>query len=61
MTLAIPRWPAHAPHYQLMAYVRAAQRRIDEAMIYGRYYLELMPGTDRGLDPFRAWLDALAN
>ena len=60
-SLAIPRWPAHAPHYQLMAYVRAAQRRIDEAMIYGRYYLELMPGTDRGLDPFRAWLDALGN
>lgn len=60
-SLAIPRWPAHAPHYQLMAYVRAAQHRVVEAVIYGRYYLELTPDTGSGTAPFRAWLDSLDN
>ena len=58
-TLAIPRWPSYAASYQLMAYVRAAQKRLPEALIYGQHYLDLVPGPTPGAGPFRTWLRTL--
>ncbi len=55
-TLAIPRWPAYAASFQLMAYVRAAQKRLPEALVYGQHYLDIVPGQTPGVELFRAWL-----
>ena len=59
-TLAIPRWPSYIANYQLMAYVRMAQKRIPEAIIYGQHYLDVAPVQTPGLEAFRKWLNALS-
>lgn len=59
-TLAIPRWPSYIANYQLMAYVRMAQKRIPEAIIYGQHYLDVAPAQTPGLEAFRKWLNALS-
>ena len=59
-TLAIPRWPSNAASYQLMAYVRTAQKRIPEARIYGQHYLDVVPAQTAGVEAFRTWLRALS-
>ena len=58
-TLAIPRWPSHAASFQLMAYVRAAQKRFPEALIYGQHYLDIVTGQTPEVEKFRAWLRKL--
>jgi hypothetical protein len=43
-----------------MAYVRTAQKRIPEAVIYGQHYLDVVPAQTAGVEAFRAWLRALS-
>ena len=58
-TLAMPRWPTQTATYELMAYIRAAQKRNEEARIYGEHYLTLAPTSAPGIPQFRTWLDTL--
>lgn len=55
---AIPRWPNHAPSFELMALVRYAQGRSAEARLHGEESLALTPARARR-ESFAAWVRSL--
>lgn len=58
-SIGMPRWPNHAANYELMAYIRASQKRYPEALLYAGTYTELAPTATTGLDRFRVWMDKI--
>ncbi len=55
---AIPRWPNHAPNFELMAYVCHALGKYDDARAYGEHYVVLSPASAER-QRFSEWLNAL--
>lgn len=55
---AIARSPYNPVSYDLMARIRYAEGRFDEAWLYGCFYVSLIPATDPSRASYERWLNS---